>query len=158
MILNYLESKDFQTQFVYDVVNDFNNKIKLGDVNILQTTEDDLFQNGIDEDAKLNIEYDVHIIYNYLGKDMSFDITFNGNNIRHGMGGYYKPANYGTYTPPEGDAYYTYVNWNDINFEIYNKDSGLIKLDWLHKNPKLYAVFVRNFVEDVLTFDIRQRG
>lgn len=152
-----LKSKDFQTQFVHDVVNNFKNTIKLGDVNTLRTNEEDLFQDGLDTDTKLNIEYDVNIIYNYLGKNMSFNIIFVGNNINYGTGGYYDKGT-PREIPASGEAYYTYFDWDDINFEIYNENSGEIKFDWLRTNPKLYATFVKKFVEDVLTFDVKQRG
>ena len=153
-----LESKEFQTQFVHDVVNNFKNTVKLGDVSTLQTTEEDLFNHGEETGNALNIEYDVNIIYTYLGRNIKLMVSFVGNNIGYGMGGYYNAGNYGEYTPPEGDAYYTYVKWGDIDFKMYSDDGAEIDFNWVGTNPKLYETFIKRFVEDVLTYDIKKRS
>jgi hypothetical protein len=153
-----LSSKEFQVQFVSDVVNNFKDTIKLSDVNTMHTTEEDLFNHGEETGKALNIEYDVNIIYKYMGRDIKLMLAFEGNNVGYGMGGYYDAGNYGEYRAPEGDTYYTYINWNDIGLSMYDDEGNEINVGWINKNPKLHDAFVKKFIEDSLMFDIKKRG
>jgi hypothetical protein len=150
-----LNGKEFQTQFVFDVVNNFKNTIKLADVNASSSNDEDLFKNGSETGDAFNLEYDVDIIYNYLGKSIPLTLVFEGHNIQYGMGGYYNAGNYDM--QPEGDAYFTYINWSDINLTVYDGDGGEVKMKWIRGNKPLYDTFIKKFTEDIIKYDIQKR-
>jgi len=146
---NYLSDRNFQTQFVYDVINSFNDKTKFKDEDVTykRTSEDDI----LDKET-LNIDYGVDITYIYDGKDIRLSLNFDGDSISHDLQHYDQPATYET--PPEGDIWYNSIDWSDIDLNIFDDDGNEVNFDWLKSNQDMYNKFISAVISPILDIKI----
>lgn len=141
-----LESRDFQIQFINDVLNDLNNKNKFKSIN---TTYKHLSndQAGFISEEPLNIELDIDIVYNYNGNDVSLNIIFSGDNIKYDLN---IDRKYSTYdNPEEVDMNLNSLDWSSIDVSLFTSDGDRIKFDWV-KNAKFYDNFVKMFIYPII--------
>jgi hypothetical protein len=124
---NIIKSKDFQIQFINDLINNFN-KTKFKDIDIsYKEVKQDVIHN---DSYSLSIEYTVEFKYSFDNVEYQFLMLLNGNGIN------------------SNDS----IKWNNINIKLFDKNGNEININWLKNNPRLYEVFIRSFVESLLNY------
>jgi hypothetical protein len=149
-IVNILNDKNFQTQFVNDVLTniDDKNKFKKSDVLYKHISND---TNDFIDEAPLSIDFNFELIYNYNNQDIPLTIFFDGENIYYDMN---VDREYQTHDLPGSlDLSFNDIDWNGIKTNIYDSNGDEIEMNWLKKS-KYYGNFVKAFVEPLLNSKI----
>lgn len=147
---NLLNSKEFQTQFVNDVISDMNNENKFKNINTQYSHMSNDRPSFIDGE-KLDIQFDFDIEYNYNGNDISLTLIFDGENINYDLD---VDRSHGTNDlPSTEDVKLNNVDWSDINCNLFTTDGEEIDMSWLN-NSKLHHLFVKNFVEPIISAEL----
>ena len=82
------------------------------------------------------------------------------------MGGWYKPGRFGgtpdTDYEDEGDRWFDYVNYGDIDVTLYTTEGDEIAFTALEKAPdEIHYLFVRDFIEpyiiDYTNLEVRDK-
>lgn len=116
-----LNSKDFQTSLIIDLINDFNNKNKFKKMSITFVNKDvDMF------DQSEIIEAELDLTYSFNEKD--YDLIFFIDGYR------------------DGDN----IPYNDFELKIFSKAGDQIKFDWIEKNEKLYNTLIKEIVSPLV--------
>ena len=141
-----LNSKEFQTNLVNDIITNFDNQSKFREINVMyqQNNVDDL---EIDEggNTPLNLTYDLDITYVFNGKPIKLSVLLEGNNVRYEAEEFFDTGSYDT--PPSTDFEFKKIDWDDIDLKIFTEDGDEINFDWLYKNTKLYGNVVRSLIK-----------
>lgn len=124
-----LNNYEFQKQFIVDSIS---NKNKLN----LNTTDIDIKIIEKDRSNYFSINYDINVEYNFDNNKNPINIIldFYGDDIKYNINGEFIDA-----------------EWNKINIKIYSKFGDQIKFkDLEDKNSKIYKLFVKEYLIDVL--------
>lgn len=146
-IVDLLSNEDLQKQFICDSLNNRIEKIKIVGYDA-QSLGGDYDENDYDDINGLNLEYALKIEYYYdrTKNPLKFNLIFNGDNISIGVNGWNTPAT--NDQPPEGDRWFEYIDWNDIEADIYTLDGDEIKFTALENSPYVVEeMFIRHYVE-----------
>lgn len=146
--INLLKNEDFQKQFICD---------SLVNSKLIKIIYDNAQINGDWEEGNdathLNISYLIDVIYQYdTNKEPAkFSLQFDGNNIGINVRTSMDSGNYGEYTPTSGEAYYSDINWNDIDVVLSTVDGDEIDFIAFRKAPsKIQSLFVRDYTESII--------
>lgn len=144
----FLNDKSFQTRFIHDLINNYGNKslFKDEDITYKSTSEDDLL-----DKERLSIEYGVDVTYIFNDKDIRLSLNFTGDNIDYDIETYDKPSTYTT--PSEYNVWYDSIDWEDIDFNIFNEDGDEINFDWLKQNKDMYNKLVSSMIRPILSIE-----
>lgn len=145
-LLNLLKNEDFQKQFICDIL--------LRKRNIKQKVSDSRIGGDYDNDEPtyLTLEYFVDYEYQYdIKKEpINFKIDFTGDNVSINVNSSTDAGNY--HTPASTDAYYTNIEWNDINVNMFTVDGNEIEFVAFKKAPtKIQELFIRENIEDFIS-------
>lgn len=154
-IINKLNNRDLQKQFIYDSI--------LGKGNIKQKNIVDAKIGGDweegDEADRLTIEYYLHLSYHYDSKKepIEFELHFNGDNVGIAIDGYYEEET------NSGENWFKSFNWLDIEVKLYTLDGQEINFIEFEKAPiKIRNLFIREytkpFIETETNLDFRIQG
>lgn len=110
-----LSSKEFQTTFISDLINNLNNKNKF------KKFSSTFLNSGSDLDEDDNIEIEIELSYFFNEKIYEMVIFLYGNKTF--------------------DEYK--VDFNDFEINFFSKDGNRIRFDWLENNKKLYTLLIR---------------
>lgn len=146
---NFLKSKEFQTKFVYDILNNFqtNNQLfKDKEVVAHSSNIEDLDPNNFE---KFKVEYIIDFIYDYNGKEMPLSLIIEGNDVSYDLDINRTASNY--INPPDVETNID-IDWNDFSVKIMYDGEIEVELDWLYKNKDLYKKFIQSFVEDLTSY------
>lgn len=145
-----LTTPQFTKSFVNDVVNNFKSKIILDKTSTLDAgavNDEDI----VDGDEPLNIDYTTK--FKYLAKDNKYielAISIEGENISYKLGSEYDAGDY--YTKPTSEVWFEYIEWDEINVSLYNRDFDLINDNLLKDLDKLTIKrFILNFINPYFT-------
>ena len=147
--VDLLKNEDFQKQFICDSL--VNNKLIKINANHAQVGGD--WEEG-NNATHLNLDYLFDVTYQYdLNKEpIKFSLQFEGNNVKINVHSNYNPGNYGQYIPPSGEAYYTDIEWTDINVVLTTVDGDEIDFTTFRKAPvKIQSLFIREYAENIIT-------
>jgi hypothetical protein len=154
-----LSSEDFQKQFICDSllsINDYrkterNKKIK---ISITDATIGGDWENDFEDASYLTMFYGLDIEYRHdeTQEPVKFTVIFDSDKISIGKGGYYTPARLGgtpdTDREAEGEAYFTHLNWDDIEVTMWTPDGDEIDfLAFKHAPHNIQTLFVREYTE-----------
>lgn len=158
--IDLLSNEELQKQFICDSLLP-NNKIK-----IIETTNASIggdFESNYNDMNNITIEYSVTIEYLYDSskKPIKFDLDFNSSSINVSASGEYDKGDY--YTPPSGDAWFNYIDWNDINVTLFSNDGEEIKFLAFEKAPiniknLFIKEYVAGFISSKTSMDIRDNS
>ena len=146
-----LSSKEFQTKFVHDVLNNFggqasNQLFKNKEVVAHSSNIEDLEPNSF---QKFRVQYVIDFTYNYNGKEMPLSLIIEGDDIAYDLDVVRTPSDY--VTPPETDTNFD-INWDDFSVKIMYDGAIEVELDWLYKNKNIYKKFIQSFVNDLISY------
>ena len=142
--LKILNSKEFQVTFINDIINEFNNKIKFKDIDVIYDSSqiDDELKDG----EKFSLEYNVSLKYLYKDNVINITLFFSGTDI-----------DYKLESNEEGEQTFTDLDWNDINIHIFNNDGDEVDFSWLDKSPQIKSRIIKKFIEPTLDFEVKMR-
>ena len=156
--IDLLNNEELQKQFICDSLLRQNNKIK-----IIETTNASIggdFESSYDEMNNITIEYGLNIEYLYdSNKDpIKLALEFNSSNISVTASGESDSGDYNT--PPSGNAWFNYINWEDIEISLFSDDGEELKFLAFEKAPiNIKNLFIREYVSGFIstetTMDIR---
>jgi len=158
-VTDLLQNEELQKQFICDSLLDVNNKVKIVKV-VDSQISGNWDENNLDDANKLMLDYSVNIDYMYdaTKEPLNFDLIFNGDNIGISVDGW-EDSGDGHTTPPEGESWYNYFNWDSIDVGMYTIDGDQIDFLALKKAPpRIQILFIRNYVENFIetnSLDIR---
>lgn len=146
--INLLKNEDFQKQFICD---------SLVNGKLIKIIHDNAQINGDWEEGNdathLNISYLVDVTYQYDANNepAKFSLQFDGNNVGIDVHASMDSGNYGEYIPPSGEAYYTEIEWNDIDVVLTTVDGDEIDFIAFRKAPsKIQSLFIRDYTESII--------
>jgi len=144
-----VSGRDFQTKFVTDVVNNFNDTTKFKDSQVVfkSVSEDD-----VSDGEGINVEYGIDFTYDYDGNDLKISLYFDGDNVSNDLEQNNDPGNY--FNEPDTRQNYKNIEWSNIDVKMFDDSGDEIDMKWLDKNPKLYESFVRTFIQPLLEIDV----
>ena len=147
--VDLLKNEDFQKQFICDSL--VNNKLIKINANHAQVGGD--WEEG-NNATHLNLDYQFDVKYQYdpNKEPIKFSLQFEGNNVKINVHSNHSPGNYGEYIPPSGEAYYTDIEWSDVNVVLTTVDGDEIDFTAFRKAPvKIQSLFIREYAEDIIT-------
>jgi hypothetical protein len=162
-VVDLMSNEDFQKQFICDSllsINDYkktarNSKIK---INVVEARVGGDWEDDFDDASHLTLDYYIDIEYKFdeIKEPVKFTLIFDSEKINISKGGYYTPARLGgtpdTDREAEGDAYYDYLNWNDINVTMWTPDGDEIDfLAFKHAPRNIQTLFIKEYTEDYIT-------
>ena len=155
-LINLLKTEEFQKQFICDVLlRKPNIKKKVTHARIGGDYEDD-------DPSYVSLEYflDYEYQYDINKEEIKFTIDFSADKISINV---YSNTDRGDYyTPPSTEAYYTDVEWLDIEVTMHTLDGDDIDFIAFNKAPiKIQELFIRENVENFIsseTFDTSELG
>lgn len=150
-IIDLLSNEDFQKQFICDSINKRNEKIKIigFDIKSLSGNYDD---SEYDDISRISLDYAPKIEYYYdkTKNPIKFDLQFYGDSISVGADGWYTSATYDQ--PAEGETWFDYIDWSEIDVNVYTEDGDEIKFTALENAPyEINETFIRHYTEDFIT-------
>lgn len=134
-----LNSKEFQTRLVHDIMN-----------NVVKFKEeygviDDVEDNGFGDNVIPRLEKNYTFEYNYGGRMFNLELDLEGRNLpvqstgQNIKGGYYTQDEYPT---PES------IDYSGVDI-IFWEDGAEIKMPWLDKNAQLKDKIVRSIIGEM---------
>ena len=109
-----LSSKDFQTTFILDLINNANNKNKFKKYSsIFFNSDNDLF----DDNEKIEIEHELSYFFNEKIYELVIIM--------------------------EGNKFDDKADFNNFEINLFSKNGDRIRFDWLENNEKLYSLLVQ---------------
>lgn len=171
-VIDLMRNEDFQKQFICDSllsIKDYKKtarnekiKIRVAEARIGGDWEED-FQNA----SHLTLDYYLDIEYKYdqAKEPIKFTLIFDSERIEISVDGYYTPARLGgtpeTDREAEGEAYFTNVDWGDIDVTMWTPDGDEIEFTALKRAPSdIVMSFIREYCEEYIvsnTMEIRDR-
>lgn len=159
--INLLNNEELQMQIICDSLLP-NNKIKI--INTTNASIGGNFEsNSTDDINTLTIEYGLTIEYLYdsTKEPIKFDLDFNSSNINVSANGEYDKGDY--HTPPSGDAWFDYIDWDDIDVTLFSEDGEEIRFLAFEKAPtNIKHLFIREyvsgFISDKTSMNIRDKS
>ena len=126
---NLVHSRDFQIQFVSDVIRDFNNKEKFSYNFVYDSKKTDNMLNQFDMEG-LNIAFDIDIDYNFQNEIMGIVIIVEGVNI-------------------DIEDTEHLDDWgNNFKIKFFDDNGAVIKFDWLLENDEIYQQFIETLIAE----------
>lgn len=162
-VIDLMRNEDFQKQFICDSllsIDDYkktarNNKIK---IKIIEARVGGDWEEDFENASQLTLDYYLEIEYRYdESKDpVKFTLIFDSESIEIRKGGYYTPAKLGgtpdTDREAEGEAYFSRINWGDIDVTMWTPDGDEIEFTAFKRAPSnIQTSFVREYCEDFIT-------
>lgn len=156
--IEILKNEEFQKKFICDSLLKKRDKIKLkvNDIGIGGN-----YENNVDDfeyASRLSLEYNLTVEYKYdqTKEPAKFDLMFYGDDIEINVDGWYDRGRFGgtpdTDIEPYGDAWFSYLNWDDIEVNIYTTDGDEIPFIAFQKAPpKIQMLFVRDYTADIIS-------
>ena len=130
--LNIINSKEFQTQLVYDIISKNPN---ITDWNEALSSVDDVEDDGWGDNVIPHLEKNYTFTYNHGNQPYKLTLDLEGHNVPISMEGSSIPA---THLQPAEYPEPSYADYSDIEITFgdeYLNDS--FKTDWLDKNGDL---------------------
>jgi len=163
--VDLLRNEDFQKQFICDSllsINDNrkterNNKIK---IRVVDSRVGGNWEEDYEDATYITLEYylEVSYLYDRNSEPMNFTLNFDSEKIDVVKSGYYNAGNYET--APEGEAYFSHFNWNNITVTIFTMDGDEIEFTAFKRAPRnIQVLFIKEYTESYIvnnTLDIRQ--
>ena len=115
-----LESKEFQTNLVNDIINNISDKNKFTKFSATYINRDVDMHNDIEI-----IELEIELTYVFEDKDYQLIFFLSGNNDNK-------------------------INFNLFNIKIFSKAGDQIKMEWVEKKKDLYEVFIESLISPFL--------
>jgi len=115
-----LESKEFQTNLVNDVINNISNKDKFSSFSATYVNRDTNMHTDIEI-----IELEIELTYVYEAKEYYLIFFLSGNNDEK-------------------------INFSNFNIKIFSKAGDQIKMEWVERNKDLYEVFIESLINPFL--------
>jgi len=162
-INNLLKNEDFQKQFICDSllsINDNkkterNSKIKL---KVVDSIVGGNWEEDFDDASYISLDCSFDVEYQYVQskEPAKFSLFFTSDKIAIDKGGYYDRGRLGgtpdTDIEPYGEAYYSYLDWTDINVNLYTVDGSEIEFTSFRKAPvNIRILFIKEYTEDIIT-------
>ena len=140
-----IENEDFQKQFIIDSITKPSKiKEKPTDVYLSGNWE------GSDS-GEIGIEYITDLSYTTEKnkEPIQFTLAFEGNNIGFSTKTNNAPGD--NTTPAINDRFFDYINWLNIEVNLYDKDGSTIDFVAFKKAPpKLKTIFIRSYIEPMI--------
>jgi len=161
-IVDLLKNEDFQKQFICDSllsINDYkktarNTKIK---IKVVESRIGGDWEDDFEDASYLTLEYylDIQYLYDQSKEPINFTLIFDSDNISISKGGYHDPGRFGgtpdTDIEPSGEAYYTHLNWNDINVALFTTDGDEVEFTAFKRAPRnIQNLFVMEYTKDYI--------
>lgn len=143
-----VSGRDFQTKFITDVINNFNDNTKFKDS---QTIFKSVSEENALEGEGIDVEYGVDFTYVFNDSDLKMSLYFDGNDVTTDISKTNDPGNY--FNEPDISNMYENIKWDDINVKMFDDEGDEINMNWLDSNPKLYEDFVKTFIQPLLEMD-----
>lgn len=135
--LDLLRNEDFQRQLIVDSLLD-SNKIQ---IDIKNSSVENDWENDLDVDSKLSIEYIIDVEYKYdsSNEPVKFELTFSCDSA---------PIT----GAEEGESWYETFDWNKISVDLSSANNVEVKFKAFEKAPdEIKAIFIREFVKDFVS-------
>lgn len=137
-----INSKQFQTQFVNDVINDINNDSKFKKINTLYKSMS-IDNAGFINEEPLHFDFEIEMIYTYNNTDINLNLMFDGDNIEYD---FRIDKSIGDHdTPTYNDFVFEDINWNDVKFNMFTNDGYEIEMKWLERSG-VYHKFIKALI------------
>lgn len=153
--IEILKNEEFQKQFICDSLLNKKDKIKL---KINDSTVGGDYEDDFKDASRISLEYNLTVEYKYdqTKEPAVFDLMFYGDKIGISKDGWYDPGRFGgtpdTDIEPSGDAWFSYLNWDDIEVNIYTTDGDEIPFIAFQKAPpKIQMLFVRDYTANLIS-------
>lgn len=144
--IEVLNSKEFQTTFIHDVINNLNDTNKFKAVNATYQHMN-IDQSGMINEDPLYFEFEVDITYMYNETTVNLQLMFEGDNVNYNID---HKKDYGNYNnPPEENFELQNIDWDNIKFSAFTSDGTEINMSWVPKS-KLYAGFVTKLIKPLI--------
>lgn len=165
VLIQLLSNEDLQKQFICDALL---HKEKLNQLDVAEAWLGGDWETPDDNATELRIEYDVKLAYVYdqTKEPVQFNLLFKSDQIGMKMGGWYDPGRFGgtpdTDREPEGEAWFDYIEYNDIDVNLYSVNGDEVQFTAFEKAPpQIQFLFVREFIEpyirDYTNLEIKER-
>jgi hypothetical protein len=115
-----LDSKEFQTNLVNDIINNKNDKDKFTNFSSTYVNKNTDMYNDVEI-----IELEIEPTYVFEGKDYHLIFFLSGNNDEK-------------------------INFKNFNIKIFSKAGDQIKMEWVEKNEDLYEAFIESLISPFL--------
>ena len=150
-----LKDEKFQKQFICDSILNGKNRISTHPVHVkIGGNYDDYYEYA----KKLVLEYQIIVEYNYdrTKKPIRFSLFFDGDSIDIKEDGEYYEGHRGisadVSSAPYYDAWFTYINWDDINVFVETMDNEEISFVALENAPSnIRTLFIISYVANIIT-------
>jgi len=143
--VNTLSNTDFQKRFISDILTNNSNIKKHIQESILSGDYDTNDPTYISLTYDLNIEY----LYDKNEKPIEFTLILSSDNIKIDVDTEKNRDYYGNTTITSKN--FSYINWNDIDVNMYTLDGQLINFKSYDTAPnKIKELFIREIVEDFI--------
>lgn len=129
---NLVHSREFQIQFVSDVINEFNNKDLFTYNFVFDSKKTDNILNSFNAEGT-NVSFDIDVEYKYQGESIGMYIILEGENI-------------------DSEDKEHSDNWvGNFNVKFFDEKGSIIKFDWLIEKDDIFKQFVETLVAEHLT-------
>ena len=157
-VTDLLTNPDLQKQFICDSLLNYNEKIKVANIDDSYITGN--WDEANMEDANsLTLEYSLDLEYTYdsLKDPLKFNITFHADRIDISVDGWNDPGHWAGTMPdsvePSGEAWYSGFDWGDIEVTLNTMEGDEVDFTVFDSAPpKIQTLFIReytqNFVEN----------
>ena len=149
--IDLLSNPDLQKQFICDSLLNKNAKIK---IDVLDSIVSGDYEEGPEEANNLTIEYNikVHYTYDQSKEPLTFDLTFDGDNVPISVDSDYDKGVWaGTMpdsTAPSGGDWISFVEWGYVEVKMW-VDGNEIPFIAFEKAPKkIQNIFIREYCID----------
>jgi hypothetical protein len=140
-----INNEEFQKQFIIDSITN-KNKIKYNVIEAHLSNEWEEKENGTME---IECYVDVQYTYDATKQPIDLKINFSTDNLSYSIK---NNAEQGNYTnPSSNELWFEYINWADINVDLFDANGDNIKFTALEKSPvNIYNLFVRSYTESFI--------
>jgi hypothetical protein len=152
--IDILKNEEFQKQFICDSLLNKKDKIKL---KINDSSIGGDYEEDFEDASRISLRYDLTVEYTYdqAKEPAVFDLIFYSDNIEIIKDGWYDRGRLGgtpdTDIEPSGDAWFSYINWYDIEVNMYTVDGDEIPFIAFQKAPsKIQMLFIRDYTANLI--------
>lgn len=142
-----IANEQFQKQFIIDSITNMRDKINIINSDAYVTDNDPEVQIE-DYHNDLNIDVNVDLTYKRTPQDepIELGLGFDGQNVSYGTDHHSERQTYDY--PGSSETWYTYINWDSIEVNLYTKDGDELKFVAFDNAPRnIQHLFIRSYIE-----------
>lgn len=120
-----VDSKDFKVNFVNDILTNNTDAIKFSEV--VGSKKDNENPNDIFNVGNSELYYEIHLFYEFLGKEYELTLLLEGRNVK---------------SEPK-------IDYNSIDTILTLDENGEeVDLDWLKTDKEMYSRFIQSLIKN----------